>query len=147
MTLSPDSSLERALELAVKAHRGQRDKAGMPYILHPLTLMQQFEILEEKVVALLHDSVEDSDLTLDDLVEEGFSKTVVSAVDALTHRPDEGYTAYLHRVRRDDVARRVKLADLAHNMDLRRIETVQTKDLERLKKYHTACKFLNTPEH
>lgn len=137
------ATLERAIELAVNAHRGQQDKAGMPYILHPLWLMHQFERIELQITALLHDTVEDSELTLDDLVQEGFANEVVEAVNALTHRQDERYEAYLARVRDNAIARQVKLADLTHNMDLRRLATVTTKDLERLQKYHNARIFLS----
>ena len=117
----------------------------MPYILHPLWLMLRFESVDAMIVAVLHDAIEDSELTLDDLAREGFSPAVIDAVDALTHRPAESYDDYLRRVRANELARRVKLVDLEHNMDLRRIESVSKKDLERIHKYHKARRFLILP--
>ena len=137
------ATLERAIELAVKAHFGQLDKAGMPYILHPLWLMYQFETLEMMITAVLHDTIEDSELSLADLRREGFSAPIIEAVDALTHRASESYDAYLQRVQENAIARRVKLADLEHNMDLRRIDQVTHADLKRLEKYHKARQFLD----
>jgi (p)ppGpp synthase/HD superfamily hydrolase len=129
-------SLERAIEIAVKAHCGCVDKAGDPYILHPLTVMLRFREPEARIVAVLHDAVEDSDMTLDDLKQEGFSGRVVDAVDALTRRDGESYEEFIIRLRPNSLARRVKLADLEHNMDLRRIESVTERDLERVAEYH-----------
>lgn len=136
------ATLEKAIEIAVNAHRGQTDKAGRPYILHPLHLMQQFEELDTMMVAVLHDSVEDSDLTLDDLTVAGFSSDVVGAIDALTHRAGESYDQYLQRVQSHPLATRVKLADLQHNMDIRRMSEMHERDLERLAKYHKAWRTL-----
>lgn len=130
------SSLERAIEIAAKAHRGAVDKAGDPYILHPLTLMLRFRDPDARIVAVLHDTVEDSDLTLDGLRKEGFSEGVVEAVDALTRRAGESYEEFINRLRPNPLARRVKLADLEHNMDLRRIESPTSEDLERIARYH-----------
>jgi (p)ppGpp synthase/HD superfamily hydrolase len=132
------SDLERAIEIAASAHRGDVDKAGQPYILHPLSLMLQFHDLDAMMVAVLHDTVEDSALTLGDLDEEGFSGTVVAAVDALTRREDESYDDFISRLASDPLARRVKLADLEHNLDVRRIGSLQPSDLERLDRYHRA---------
>ncbi len=132
------SDLERAIEIAARAHSDAVDKAGKPYILHPLTLMLQFDDLDAMIVAVLHDTVEDSDLTLDCLKRKGFSDAVVTAVDALTRREDESYQEFISRLRPNPLARRVKLADLEHNMDLRRIESVTSEDLERIEKYHRA---------
>ena len=130
------ATLERAIELALDAHRGQTDKAGRPYILHPLHLMQQFEDQETMMAAVLHDAVEDADLTLEDLLQEGFSADVVRAVDALTHREEESYDDYITRVQTHPIARLVKLADLEHNMDIRRMSKVRDRDLARIDKYH-----------
>jgi (p)ppGpp synthase/HD superfamily hydrolase len=132
------SDLERAIEIAASAHRGHVDKAGQPYILHPLFLMLRFPDLDAMIVAVLHDTVEDSDLTLDGLKEEGFSDAVITAVDALTRREDESYEDFISRLGSNPLARRVKLADLEHNMDVRRIGSVTSEDLERVEKYHRA---------
>jgi (p)ppGpp synthase/HD superfamily hydrolase len=130
------STLERAIEIAVRAHRDAVDKAGDPYILHPLTVMLRFRDSEARIVAVLHDSVEDSELTLERLKDEGFSDAVVAAVDALTRRDGESYEEFITRLRPNRLARRVKLADLEHNMDLRRIGSATEQDLERIAKYH-----------
>ena len=131
-----DSMLEEAITIAVEAHRGPRDKAGAPYILHPLRMMGGLQTEDEKIVAVLHDVVEDSDWTLDRLQARGFSPPVLRAVDALTRRPGESYEAFIDRAKADSVARRVKIADLEDNMDIRRIGEVTEKDAARLTKYH-----------
>jgi len=132
------SDLERAIEIAASAHRGDVDKAGQPYILHPLSLMLQFHDLDAMIAAVLHDTVEDSALTLGKLKQEGFSDAVVAAIDALTRREDESYEEFISRASSNPLARRVKLADLEHNMDVRRIGSLTPKDLERIEKYHRA---------
>lgn len=137
-------SLERAIEIAVNCHRGQTDKSGKPYILHPLWLMQQFSDSETMMVAVLHDAVEDSPLTLADLEAEGFPASVVQAVDAMTRRENESYSDYIQRVQADPIARRVKQADLEHNMDLRRLNNVSAQDLKRLEKYHNTWRKLRS---
>ncbi len=136
------ATLERAIELAAIAHRGQTDKAGRPYILHPLTLMQRFEDIDTMIVAVLHDAVEDSELTLEALAEEGFADAIIEAVQAITHVEGESYEAYIERVQAHPVARKVKLADLEHNMDLRRMAQIQSRDLARLEKYHKTWSML-----
>lgn len=136
--------IERALERALEAHRGQLDRAGAPYILHPLHLM--FQCLgdpEAMVVALLHDTVEDSPLTLDDLRADGFPPAVIDAVDALTRREGESYEAFVVRAGTHPIARRVKRADIEHNMDLRRLDVLGPADLERLQRYHYALRLLS----
>lgn len=128
--------LEEAIALAVKAHRGQVDKGGHPYILHPLRLMLQMETENEMVVAVLHDVVEDSETGLDDLRAAGFPEEVISAIECLTKRKGEDYDAFIRRAATNPLARRVKIADLEDNMNLARISEVRSKDLERLAKYH-----------
>ena len=136
------SNLERAIEIAVSAHRGDVDKAGDPYILHPLSLMLQFDDLDEMIVAVLHDTVEDSSLTLGELKKEGFSDAVIAAVDALTKRDGETYEEFISRLSPNPLARQVKLADLEHNMDVRRLESLTSNDLERIAKYHRSWREL-----
>ncbi len=130
------ATLEKAIEIAAKAHAGQKDKSGQPYIMHPLWLMQQFEDEEFQIVAVLHDVVEDSAFTLEDLATAGFAPAVIAGVEAMTHREGESYTAYIDRVQAHPIALRVKLADLEHNMDVRRLARFQDKDRDRLEKYH-----------
>jgi (p)ppGpp synthase/HD superfamily hydrolase len=136
------STLERAIEIAVHAHAGRVDKAGAPYILHALRVMLRQHDPAARAAAVLHDVVEDSPWTLEQLRAEGFGDDVVGAVDALTHRPDESYEDYLKRASRHAIARRVKLADLEDNLDLTRISQPTEQDLARLARYRWAWEFL-----
>lgn len=111
------STLERAIVIAAEAHAGQVDKAGAPYILHPLRVMLAVEGVEAKVAAVLHDVVEDTPWTLEELRAEGFGTDVVEAVDGLTRRSGEVYLDFCRRAAGNEIARRVKLADLADNLD------------------------------
>lgn len=130
------ATLERALLLAVTAHAGQVDKAGMPYILHPLRLMLRLATQEERIVAVLHDTLEDTSLTLDGLRQEGFSAAVLTALDHLTHRAEHSYAAYIQRLQANSLAVRIKLLDLEDNMDIRRLDAqLSDRDLQRLAKY------------
>lgn len=131
-------TLEDAIALAVEAHRGQRDKAGQTYILHPLRVMFRLDAETERMVAVLHDVVEDSPWTLERLRELGYPEEVLSALDCLTKREGETYEAFIERVRPHPLARRVKLADLEDNMDVRRLSAVTSKDAERLARYRAA---------
>lgn len=135
---SSSSLIERAIAIALTAHSGQVDKAGAPYILHPLRLMVQMDTEDEQLAALLHDVVEDSDLTLDDLRDEGLPESVLAALALLTHQAGEDYEDYVRRIADNPLARKVKLADLADNMRLDRIPNPTPKDLERLEKYRGA---------
>ncbi|MBI9076114.1 MAG: GTP pyrophosphokinase [Desulfatibacillum sp.] len=132
------SNLDRALEIAVYAHKGQVDKAGASYILHPLRVMMTMTSPEARIAAVLHDVVEDTEWTLKALEDEGFSSTVLEALDCLTLRPNEKYAAYVERVGQNALARAIKLADLKDNMDLTRIANPVPKDFERVRKYHQA---------
>jgi guanosine-3',5'-bis(diphosphate) 3'-pyrophosphohydrolase len=131
--------LERCIALALEAHRGQVDRYRRPYILHPLHLMMQMETEAEMMTAVLHDVVEDSDKTLADISALGVPPEVVTAVALLTHdKENVPYGTYIRAIKPNPLARRVKLADLEHNMDLRRIERIEEKDLARLQKYQQA---------
>jgi (p)ppGpp synthase/HD superfamily hydrolase len=136
------AGIEDAIALAVRAHRGQKDRAGAPYILHPLRMMFRVETDAEKMAAVLHDVVEDTDWTLDDLRAEGFPEEVVAAVDHLTRREAESYEEFVRRAAVHPVARRVKIADLEDNMDVRRMGTVTAEDGDRLTRYHRAWRSL-----
>jgi (p)ppGpp synthase/HD superfamily hydrolase len=135
-------TIEDAIALALHVHRGQVDRAGAPYILHPLRMMSRFYSETERLVAVLHDVVEDSDLTLDDLRKLGYAEQVVYAVDCLTKREGEPYADLIARAKSNPIARRVKLADLEDNMDVRRYPQLGEKELERLQKYRTAWAML-----
>ncbi len=127
--------LGKAKEIAQQAHANQVDKSGAPYIKHPLRIMDSMDTVEEKIVAVLHDAVKDSDLSLTSLVELGFSKEIVAAIDAITKRPQEDYEVYLNRVISNAIALKVKIADMLDNMDMSRIRQPTEKDYKRLKKY------------
>jgi (p)ppGpp synthase/HD superfamily hydrolase len=135
-------NLDRALQIAATAHAGQKDKAGAPYVLHPIRVMMQMRRNDEQIVALLHDVAEDSDWTVDALRKEGFSDAIVQAVDVLTKRPGEDYSAYIDRVRHNKTAVRVKLADLGDNMNLHRIADPGDRDYDRLERYESAWRTL-----
>ena len=136
------SSLERAIVLATTAHSGQVDKAGAPYILHPLRVMLAMDTLIEQIVAVLHDVVEDTSYTTEALRTEGFCTEVIEGVAVLTHGKDETYDDYLTRVKSNPLALKVKLADLNDNMNLERLPYVTGKDTARLIKYKRARSFL-----
>lgn len=136
----------RALEIAWNAHKGQTDKAGNPYIRHPLTVAGKMDTEEEIAAALLHDVVEDTEVTLEDLEKAGFSETVLEALRLLTHSPEEDYFTYIRRLKENPLARKVKLADLDHNSQLDRLPKITEKDRERLEKYQKAKEILNSEE-
>jgi (p)ppGpp synthase/HD superfamily hydrolase len=129
------ATLEDAIALAVEAHRGQRDKTGQPYILHVLRVMLRLETADEQMAGVLHDVVEDTPYTLDNLRRLGYPEPVVEAVDCLTRRGDETYEQFVERAIANPIARRVKLADLEDNMDVRRLPEITEKDRERLNRY------------
>jgi hypothetical protein len=131
--------LNKALEIAAKAHAGQVDKGGNLYILHPLRVMITRETELERICAVLHDVVEDSDITLEDLKKEGFSEEVIRVLDCLTKREGEDYNAFIDRVLTNETACHVKLADLIDNMNLTRIPNPTAEDEERLRKYQKAA--------
>ena len=134
--------LDLAIAIAKKAHAGQIDKADQPYILHPLTVMAQMEDVESKIVALLHDAIEDSDLTITELSQQGFPELITEAIAAITKLDGELYDDYLLRVMGNAIARKVKIADVSHNMDISRIANPTVKDFQRLEKYQKVLKQL-----
>lgn len=134
--------LAEAILLAVTAHQGQVDKAGAPYVLHPLRMMLRVTGEAVQMAAVLHDVVEDTPVTLDDLRARGYPAAVVEAVDHLTHRDGESYEVFVERVAADPIARRVKLGDLEDNMDIRRLPDVTERDRERLARYLRAWRRL-----
>jgi (p)ppGpp synthase/HD superfamily hydrolase len=129
------STIEKAIEIAARAHAGQVDKAGAPYVFHPLRVMLAMSGQYERMAAVLHDVVEDTAVTLDDLIAAGFPPEVIDAVDILTKREGESRLDAAVRASRNPVARVVKLADVEDNMDLRRIANPTEKDYARLKEY------------
>ena len=138
------SQSEKAYEIAKKAHLGQVDKAGEDYIKHPEKVASFVKTDEEKAVAYLHDVIEDTELTLEDLCEYDFSKEVIEAVDIITKKRGEDYQSYLNSVKKNKLARAVKLADLRHNSDWTRLAKVTEKDIKRKEKSQKAIDFLNS---
>jgi (p)ppGpp synthase/HD superfamily hydrolase len=135
-------TLEDAIILAATHHRGQTDKAGEPYVLHPLRLMLSLRDPHERLAALLHDIVEDTDITLDDLRALGYPTPVVAAIELLTHTDGSPYLDYVARLKTNPIARAVKLADLADNMNLDRIAQPTAKDRVRIQRYQAARELL-----
>ncbi len=128
--------IEKAIAIAVNAHKGQVDKVGRPYILHVLQVMMAGKTDEEKIVGALHDVVEDTDWTFEQLEKEGFTKEIIEALKCVTKlSPEEDYEAFTERVKKNHLAVRVKLNDLRSNMDLTRLHKVKEKDLERFNRY------------
>lgn len=135
-------TLERAIEIAARTHAGQVDKGGAPYILHPLRVMLRVAPGPQQIVAVLHDVVEDSEVTFEDLEREGFSAEVISGLRAVTKVAGESYEDFVARAALDPVGKAVKLADLMENSDLSRIAEPSQKDLERVEKYGRAIRYL-----
>ena len=134
---------KEAIKLAFQAHEGQTDKSGLPYILHPLHVAEQMDDEDSTVAALLHDVVEDTSWTLNDLEERGFGPEVIEALRLLTHADETEYLDYVRALKGNPIARKVKLADLAHNSDRTRLEGEPTeKDLARYRKYQKAREIL-----
>lgn len=138
----PADLLEKALGIALIAHAGQKDKAGAPYILHPLRLMMAAPDSDAQVVALLHDVLEDSQLTEDDLCQAGIPAHICAAVATLTRQLDETYEEFIERIAEDELARTVKILDIKDNLNLQRLKSVKKADLMRVNDYHRALQFL-----
>lgn len=134
--------LQKALNIAIEAHKNQTDKGGNPYINHPVFLALQRNTDAEKIVALLHDVAEDSKWDIEALRKEGFSEPILKAVSLLTHNKNVPYYDYIRAIKNDLLARAVKIADLQHNSDLSRIPSPTQKDLERVERYKEALKIL-----
>ena len=131
--------LNKAIEIANRAHMGQVDKAGAPYILHPLRVMMTRDNEIERICAVLHDVIEDSDVTFDNLRREGFSEEIIEVLNCITKRAGESYDDFINRILGNETACRVKLADLCDNMNISRIKNPTEQDEERIKKYKDAA--------
>ncbi len=139
-------NLQRAIEIAIDAHKGTHDKAGSLYILHPLRVMLSLETEDEMIVGVLHDVVEDCPpWSFEALAAEGFSETVIEALKSVTkHSDDRDYTAFIERSKSNPVGRKVKVADISDNLNVKRLNEVAPRDAERLTKYLNALKFLKS---
>lgn len=145
--MNKTATLEDAISIAAVAHKEQTDKSGAPYILHSLRMMMRMTSEAAMMTAILHDVVEDTDWTLEQLRECGFSEEVLTAVDCVTNRTGESYEEFIERVQTNSIAKQVKIADLEDNMNIRRISEIRPKDLERLEKYHKSWSLLTKAEN
>lgn len=140
------SNITKAITIAASVHENQVDKSGADYILHPLRVMMRMQSDETRIVAVLHDVIEDSSeddaWTPKRLIEEGFTKEIVDAVDCLTKREGESYEGFIERLSNNNIARLVKIADLEDNMNVVRLRNMDEVDIQRLKKYHVAWLYL-----
>ena len=135
---------KKALKLCFEAHKDQVDKSGLPYVFHPFHLAEQMTDEDTTLVALLHDVVEDTDYTLDDLSEMGFGDTVIDALALMTHDSSVPYLEYVAKLKNNPLARTVKLADLRHNSDTTRLDRVDDEALKRVQKYAQAINILES---
>ncbi len=142
--MDPVPTLEETIVLVAQAHQGQVDKAGEPYILHPIRVMLRVKELTTRQVALLHDVVEDTEVTLNDLRQFGYTDEVIEAVELLTHGPQDDYETYIEQIARNPIAREVKLADLADNLDVTRLSRITEATERRLARYRRAVARLET---
>lgn len=133
---------EKAMQIAEQVHKNQVDKGGKPYINHPVRVERMCSRQEDRLVALLHDTVEDGDIASEILLIAGFPQEVVDAVLSVSRNIGEDYFDFIQRCKSNPIGRRVKLADLKDNMDITRLNELTDKDIERLKKYHKAYKIL-----
>ena len=133
---------KKALKLCYSAHNGQVDKSGMPYIFHPFHLAEQMEDENTVTVALLHDVIEDTEYTISDLEKMGFPREVIEALSLLTHDDNVPYMDYVEKIKGNEIARKVKLADLAHNSDTTRLDEINDKVIQRVEKYKNAIAIL-----
>lgn len=134
---------EKAMQIAINVHREQVDKAGMPYINHPVRVERRCARQEDRLVSLVHDTIEDGDIATEYLLLVGFSQEVVDAVLSVSRKRGEDYFEFIQRCKANPIGRRVKICDLEDNMDITRLNDLTEKDIERLKKYHKAYKILN----
>ena len=139
-------TLEDAIQLAVEAHRGQRDRHGHPYILHPLRVMFRLETETDRIVGVLHDVIEDTSYTEDDLRKMGYSEEILKALDSVTRREGEAYEEFVLRSKANSIGRRVKLADTEDKMDVRRMGQITPKEAERLERHRKAWMVLKPSE-
>ena len=134
--------IEKSLEIALKAHAGKKDKAGDVYILHPLRIMMHMRTKEEMSVAILHDVIEDSDYTAEDLLSEGIPKNIVNAVILLTKVDGENYEKFIKNLSKNKLSLNVKKSDIEDNINMLRLNVIDNIDIKRMKKYHKAWKIL-----
>ena len=137
---------KKAMNLMFELHKDQKEKSGVAYVFHPWHVAESMDDENSTIVALLHDSVEDTDITLDDLRNEGFPDEVIEAIALMTHADGVGYMEYVKGLAHNPIARKVKLSDLRHNSDISRLNVITEKDLARVEKYKKAIALLEEME-
>ena len=138
-----DELFDRAMQIAIRAHMGQKDKAGRDYVMHPIRVAERCKDPRAKIVALLHDTIEDTPVTAEYLRGEGFPEEIILGVLSVTKRDDEEeYDDFVARAAENAIGREVKIADLEDNMDIRRLKEINDQDVERLRKYLRAWQYL-----
>lgn len=137
------SITKKAMKLCFEAHKNQTDKSGLPYVFHPFHVAEQMPDETTTVVALLHDVIEDTDFTLQDLREMGFDEDVLDALALMTHDKNVPYMEYVAKIKGNDIARTVKLEDLRHNSDLSRLDKIDETAMKRVEKYRAAIQLLS----
>lgn len=133
---------DHALRVAIKAHEGQKDKSGREYVMHPIRVAERCKDPRAKIVALLHDTIEDTDVTVEYLRNEGFPEEIISAVLSVTKQKGESYEDFVRRAAENPLGREVKIADIEDNMDIRRLKEITDEDVARLRKYLCAWQYL-----
>jgi (p)ppGpp synthase/HD superfamily hydrolase len=136
--------VNKAINIMFEAHKNQKDKSGVPYVFHPFHLAEQMTSEDSTIVALLHDTIEDTDITKEYLKAQGFKSEIIDAIVLLTRKKNEDYFEYIKRIKDNPIAREVKIADLKHNSDLKRLEKVKEADMKRTEKYHKALEILKS---
>ena len=133
---------DRALRIAIRAHEGQQDKSGREYVMHPIRVAERCKDTRAKIVALLHDTIEDTDVTIEYLRKEGFPEEIIDAVLSVTKQEGENYEDFVRRAARNAIGKEVKIADLEDNMDIRRLKEIKEEYVDRLRKYLRAWQYL-----
>lgn len=136
--------LEKAIQIAEQAHKGQKDKGGQPYILHLFRVMQKGKTETEQICGILHDLVEDTNWTFEDLKNEGFSEEIIDVLKCLTKKKGEAYPLFIRRIAQNPIATRIKMNDLEDNMDITRLKEITDKDYMRIVEYHSAYNYLKS---
>ncbi len=134
---------DKALRIAIKAHEGQKDKSGREYIMHPIRVAERCNDSRAKIVALLHDTIEDTEVTADFLREQGFPEEIINGILSVTKCEGESYEDFVRRAAENEIGKIVKKADLEDNLDIRRLKEITDEDVKRLRKYLRAWQFLN----
>lgn len=137
---------KKAIIFMFEKHKNQKDKSGIPYVYHPLHVAESMPDEITTTVALLHDVVEDTKTSFDDLKKAGFPDEVIEVIKIMTHNPKDDYFSYIEKIGKNKIARTVKLKDLEHNMDISRINEVTITDLERVRKYKRCYEYLTNIE-